>query len=208
MDRLVNQYLATTGALHNLSAIEHLIFLLPDRVGSPLSVSNLREDLEVNYATVKHWLELLERVFYGFPVRTFTLKSSRMLKKEYKWYLWDWTEIKEAGPRFENAVAVHLLKYINYINDCGIDKLSMHYIRDSEKREVDFVICRNREPYILIECRKGVKEISKHLIYYSGKLKIRRALQLVHQSIEPYSYIEKGIKVEVASAASFLKLLA
>lgn len=62
--------------------------------------------MEVHFATAKHWMELLERVFYGFMVRPFGGRSSRALKKEPKWYLWDWTEIDDAGFRFENLVAV------------------------------------------------------------------------------------------------------
>ncbi|QQR80202.1 MAG: hypothetical protein IPJ69_12905 [Deltaproteobacteria bacterium] len=87
--------------------------LLPERVGKPLSLNNLREDIEVHFATVKHWMKLLERVFYGFILTPYSKKSTRMLKKEPKWYLWDWSEIDDPGARFENLVAVHLNKYVS-----------------------------------------------------------------------------------------------
>lgn len=204
LDRLINQDLAGTESLKNLPLVEQLMFLMPERVGSPLSLNSLREDLEVHFATIKHWVELLERVFYGFKIRPYGGHSARMLKKEAKWYLWDWTEITDEGFRFENLIAVHLMKYVYYVNDLGIDNLSLHFVRDKEKREVDFLICRRKKPFLLIECKLRDQTPSKSLIHFARVLKPKRSIQLTADAIDPVTIRDKDIKVDILPAASFL----
>ncbi|MBU4484482.1 ATP-binding protein [bacterium] len=207
LERIINQDLSKTEHLKNLPLVENLMFLLPERVGSPLSLNSLREDLEVHHATVKHWIQLLERVFYGFRIYPYSGRLSRTLKKEPKWYLWDWTEIVDEGFRFENMVAVHLLKYVNYINDTGLGNLSLHYIRDKEKREVDFLICKDRKPEVLIECKLKDKVAHDALVHYANVLHTKRAIQLIAGNCD-LSSIKKGHAViEIIPAPSFLMAL-
>lgn len=207
LERLINQDLATTEHLKNLSLVENLVFLLPERVGSLLSINNLRENLEVHFATVKHWLELLERVFYGLMIRPYSQKLSRLLLKEGKWYLWDWSEITDLSMRFENLVAIHLMKYVLYQNELGLDDLSLHYIRDKEKREVDFVICRRHKPVLLVECKLNDQNPSPHLAYFAERLGIKKAFQLVAtKGMTPRS-IQKKVVVNILPASAFLKEL-
>jgi len=207
LGRLINQDLASIENLKNLSLVEQLMFLLPERVGSPLSLNSLREDLEVHFATVKHWMKLLERIFYGFSIQPYSGRLSRMIKKEIKWYLWDWTEIDDDGYRFENLIAVHLLKYVHYINDLGLDNISLHYVRDKEKREVDFLLCRNRKPHILVECKMNESNPSKSLLHFSKLFKTKRAIQVMTSPVDPFTVKHKEAKIDVVSAASLLQEL-
>jgi len=204
LDRLINQDLAATEVIRNLPLVEQLMFLLPERVGSPLSLNSLREDLEVHFETVKHWMELLERVFYGFFVRPYSKRTTRMLKKEPKWYLWDWTEIGDTGDRFENLVAVHLLKYVQYINQLGLGDLSLHYVRDKERREVDFLICSKRKPTLLIECKVGQEGLDSSLFHFAKLLGVNAVFQVTEQLQEPKIFREGDLTIQVVPAASFL----
>lgn len=208
LDRLINQDLAATESLKNLPLVENLMFLLPGRVGNPLSLNSLREDLEVHFATVKHWMELLERVFYGFFIRPYSKKAGRMLRKEPKWYLWDWTEIEDPGSRFENLVAVHLQKYVNCLNQLGRGDLSLHYIRDKEKQEVDFLLCDRRKPRLLIECKVASAEAAPSLFHFAGLLGVKEVIQVSQERRDVRSYAGDGVRVRLLDAASFLKELA
>ncbi len=208
LDRLVNQDLASTEALRHLPIVEALMLLLPQRVGSPLSLNALREDLEVHFATVKHWMELLERVFYGFFVRPYSKRITRMLRKEPKWYLWDWTEVEDPAARFENLVAVHLLKYVHFMNETGLDDLTLHYLRDKEKRETDFLVCRQRKPVLLIECKLAETSVDPSLVRFAGELGIKTAFQVVRTLRDPQSRQFDSLTVHLVPAASFLATLA
>ena len=141
--------------------------LLPERIGSPLSVNALREDVGVAFETVRDWLLLLEQFFYLFRVPPFTGRLARTLRKETKAYLIDWAEIEDEGRRFENLVAAHLLKAIHLWQATGTKDLGLHFLRDKEKREVDFVITERGQPVCLIECkttdRKSTRLNSSHI---------------------------------------------
>ena len=88
----------------------------------------------------------------------------KAVRKEQKLYLWDWSTIPEEGPRFENLVASQLLKYCH--------QMELRYLRDVEKREVDFVVLKERKPLFAVECKKGDRSISDSLRYFSERTSI------------------------------------
>ena len=97
--------------------MELLVNALSDRVGSPLSVRSLSEELGVAHATVARWLGILEALYVCFRIAPFGAPRIRAVKKEAKLYLWDWSETPGRGERFENLVACQLLKYCHHVED-------------------------------------------------------------------------------------------
>ena len=57
------------------------------------------------------------------------------IEKEAKFYLWDWSEVKAEGSRFENLVASHLLKWCHSCEDIQGFRVELYYLRDLDKRE-------------------------------------------------------------------------
>ena len=90
---------------------------LPDLVGSPLSINALREDLQVAHKTVSGWLDAIERLYAIFRIAPFGAPRIRAVKQERKHYHIDWSVVPDAGARFENLVACHLLKWVHHQQD-------------------------------------------------------------------------------------------
>ena len=134
--------------IRELGLIDQLAELLPERIGSPLSVNALREDLGVAFDTAKGWLETLQRLYYLFELRPYAGKLARTLRREAKVYLFDHTLIENEGARFENLVALHFRKLVDAWNDRGAGDFSLCYVRDKERREVDFLITHGRKPWL------------------------------------------------------------
>jgi len=67
--------------------------------------------------------------------------------------VWDWSICKSAGARFENLVASNLLKYCHFVEDTRGDDMTLCYLRDKNKREVDFVVLKNRKPLFAVESK-------------------------------------------------------
>jgi len=65
---------------------------------------------------------------------------SRAIQKERKVYLWDIPRIEDESRRFENMVATELCRAVTQWNDLGFGKFSLHFIKNKEKQEVDFLI--------------------------------------------------------------------
>jgi len=85
--------------VREISLIELLMEELPDRIGSPLSVRNLRDTLQVAHDTVERWLAILERVYLCFRIPPFGAPRIRAVKKEQKLYLTDRSRVSSPGER-------------------------------------------------------------------------------------------------------------
>jgi hypothetical protein len=105
ISRVVRGDLRDLEQVREISLVEQLVDLLPARVGSPLSIKSLREDLEVDHKTVERWITILENLYLCFRISPFGAPKIRAVKKERKLYLWDWSMTPEGGARFENLVA-------------------------------------------------------------------------------------------------------
>lgn len=89
ISRVVRGDLRDLERVREVSLVEHLVDLLPGRVGSPLSVANLSNDLQIDHKTVERWLQILENLYVCFRVAPLGAPRIRAVKKERKLYLWD-----------------------------------------------------------------------------------------------------------------------
>ncbi len=176
--RVVRDDLRDLERVREISLFEQLVALLPSRIGSPLSVKSLREDLEVDHKTVERWLTILENLYLCFRIMPFGPPKVRAIKKARKLYLWDWSMAPEGGPRFENLVASQLLKYCHFIEDTEGHSMELRFLRDTDLREVDFVVLRNRKPEFAVECKTGERGVSPAIRYFSERTSIPRFYQV------------------------------
>lgn len=193
--------------IKELSLLEMLSHLIPERIGSPLSINALKEDVGVAFETVRDWLDLLDRFFYLFRLTPYAGTLARSLKKEKKAYLYDWVEISEEGYRFENLVALHLLKAVKTWEALGQGRISLHYLRDKEKREVDFCLVEGKKILCLIECKTSQDDIAPALSYFQRKLGVPWAVQLLHKSGICKKLKTSGQTQWIISADRWLNLL-
>jgi predicted AAA+ superfamily ATPase len=169
LELLIRQDLRDVSNLLKNNQVDVLTLLLPDKIGSPLSVQSLAEDLDVAHTTVTRWLNSLKQVYYHFDLTPYSKNIARSLKKESKIYLYDWSLVESAGPRFENMVACHLKKMVDYYNDTGQAALSLRYLRDKERNEVDFIILKNEKPFASIEAKLNDLNLSKTFLKFRKK---------------------------------------
>jgi predicted AAA+ superfamily ATPase len=181
-DLVLREDLRDLTRIRELGLIDQLVELLPERIGSPLSVNALREDLGVAFDTVKAWLATLERLYFLFELRPFAGKLARTLRREAKVYLYDYSELNDPGARFENLVALHLRKLVDTWNDRGLGDYALSYVRDKERREVDFVVTERRRPYLLLETKVSGEQVSPALRYFTDRLTPTHAIQLVRHT--------------------------
>lgn len=205
---LVREDIRDATNLRNLSLLEQLVQLLPPRVGRPLSTNSLREDLGVAFETVRDWLEVLGNFYYLFRVPPYSQRLSRSLRKEPKLFLFDWAQVGDSGARFENLVALHLLKAVRTWSALGEGAVDLHYVRDKEKHEVDFLITEKNEPVLLVECKLSDEKPSPHLTYFQDRLDVPVAVQLVHsKSVAQEWRRDHGKMLLIISADTWLPML-
>ncbi|MCY4610264.1 MAG: AAA family ATPase [Gammaproteobacteria bacterium] len=166
MSRVVYEDIRDLENVRQIALIELLLEALPERVGSPLSIKSLSEDLQVAHATVDRWLGILANMYVCFRIPPFGAPRIRAVKKETKLYFWDWSQVREKGGRFENLVACHLLKYCHHLEDTEGYRMELRFLRDTDRREIDFVVLRNHKPLFAVECKSGEKSPSTAIDYF------------------------------------------
>jgi predicted AAA+ superfamily ATPase len=201
---LVREEVATLERIADLGNLELLVLRLPELVGSPLSINALREDLQVSHKAVANWLEILERLYALFRLSPFGAPRIRAVKKERKHYHMDWSLVPNEGSRFENLVASHLLKWVHYHQDVFGKDLDLRYFRDTDGREVDFVVVEGKRPVLLVECKWADTDVDRGLRYLKTRFPDAKAWQLSAVGTKDYQTPE-GIRV--APALSLLRSL-
>ena len=167
-------------SVRNLRSIETLVELLRNSVGSTVSYESLSRNLQVSPHTVKQWISILESLYILFVVTPYHRNISRGLIKQPKIYFYDTGFVKEDdGARFENAIACALLKRLQFLEDTAGEKCTLHYVRDKEKREVDFLMVRDGMPEQLIETKLVDTDIASLKHFYGYFAKKTKTLLLV-----------------------------
>lgn len=202
--RLIREDLIDLEKTEDLASLELLAMRLPQLVGSPLSINALREDLEIHHETARKWCVILERLYHIYRLLPFGSPKIKAVKKESKHYHFDWALIPEEGPRFENFVASHLLKWCHWLEDVEGFEMELRYFRDREQREVDLVVLQDRRPTLFCEVKTGDKTFSKHLRYVKSKFPKARAVQVV---LDPVLAQINSDGLELMSALDFLSSL-
>ena len=169
----------------DLKGLEQLIEILPLKVGSPLSINSLREDLGYHHRTITNWIEILKELYLVFTIRPWHRNILRSIKKETKLFFFDWSILADSGRCFENLIAISLLKMAARFTETGLGLFEVMYIRDKEKREVDFVLVKDNHPIALFEAKEGEPEINPSGRYFSNRLGVP-----YYQIIHHYEKIE------------------
>lgn len=199
--RIIYEDIRDLNNLRDLGILEILVNILNTKVWSIFSINSLVEDLQITNNTITSWVEILEKVYYCYRIYPYTKSSLKSLKKEPKLFLWDYMEIKNIWNKNENLVSNHLLKWVHFLQDVYWYDVKLQYIRDKEKREVDFAILIDDKLEYLIEVKTSDTSLSKSLLYYKEKLWVKNCFQVV--------FWEKNIDIEkngirIISASKFL----
>jgi predicted AAA+ superfamily ATPase len=166
--------------ISDIRGLEHLIDILPSKVGSPLSINSLREDLGYHHSTLVSWINIIKELYLVFTIRPWYRNILRSIRKEAKLFFFDWSSLPDQGRRFENLMAVSLVRMAARFTEMGLGVFEVMYIRDKEKREVDFVLIKDNKPMALFETKEGDSEISPSGRYFGKRLGIP-LYQIVHR---------------------------
>lgn len=179
LEQLVREDIRDLTQIQQIDQLELLVKLLANRSAHQLIYGNLAKEVRVSIDTVRRWIDVLCNLHLGFMVRPWYRNISRSLRKEPKWFLRDWASIEDVGDKAETFVACHLLKAVDGWNDMGLGKFELGYLRDKEKREVDFLVVRDGNPWFLAEVKHTEESISPALKFYQDQLNAPFAFQLV-----------------------------
>ena len=184
--------------IHEIAQIKFLASMLQNQVGSLANYAQLAKLAGVSADTIRTWIDTLRSFYFCFKIHPWSANITRSLIKQPKLYLWDWANIDDVGARNENMVAAHLLKAIHLWEDLGLGDYGLYFLRDKDKREVDFLITKNAEPWFLVEVKSSHKQsLSEQLYYFQQQTNAKHAFQvaidLPYQDIDCFTYTQPVI---------------
>lgn len=179
-DRILRDDIRDLEPLRDIATLSLFVDALRKRVGQMVVLDNIVQELQVSHKTLKHWLEILEKMYVVFVIRPWTKKIPRAIQKPFKVYFFDNADVLgNEGARFENLVATTLLKRCHFIEDSQGYSCELSYIRDKEKREVDFAVIQEGKIEELIEAKYAEENFSTSLAYYAERFQPKRTVQIV-----------------------------
>ena len=204
--QIIREDIRDISGIKSIGDMETFYLLLSSKIGSPLSLTSLANDLRVSYNTVQNWLTLLERFFLCFLIRPWTARVARAIQKEKKLYFWDSPRIADPALRFENMTAIELWRAVTIWNDLGLGDFSLHFLKNKEQNEVDFLIANRNKPIILIETKLNEDRPSPHLLKFQRMLNVA-AVQLTNKPGGFKLFHNQGNPILVAPAWLWLPCL-
>ncbi|MBU2574641.1 MAG: ATP-binding protein [Elusimicrobia bacterium] len=162
LEQVVDRDLRDLTRIQQLESVKRLLLIMPSKIGSPLSINSIREDLEVNFLTAKNYMDHLCRTCVLFKLPPYSPKIRSLVKKEQKVYFYDWTLAGEEGAKFENYVAAELKARLDLWNDSQDDCYALHFVRSRDGLETDFLIVKNNAPWLLCEAKLSSQGVASH----------------------------------------------
>ncbi len=202
--RILADDVSTLEMSQNLNQMELVLWRLPHLVASPLSINSLREEIGTSHASISKWLDIFERLYAIYRIPSFGAPRIRAVKKEQKHYHFNWAMIENEGPRFENMVAGHLLKWVHYKQDVEGENYELRFFKTRDNHEIDFIVTKDLKPIYAIEVKLGDDDVSKSLVYFKRKFPQVEAIQLSLKGRK--DFISKD-DVQIMPALKFLSQL-
>jgi len=170
LDLIIREDLKDLTKVVEIDKIEHLLEIIKPSIGQTISYRHLGQDLETTHGSIKRWLEILNRLQVLFPIAPYFKKIRRAYRQERKWYYVDWRIAEE--KRFENYIAASLLRAVTLYSDRFGEAMSLHFVRTHDGAEVDFLLCRDNKPWLLIEAKEGSPDITSSVHRFSRELNV------------------------------------
>ena len=154
LDIILKQDIIDLENVQQIIQIETLIQLLKHRVGSPISYASLSQNLQCSDKTVKRWLTILENMYIIFKVPPFHKNIARAIQKAPKFYFYDTGQVMgDQGIKLENTVACAIQKEIHFREDCFGETKKLFYLRNKDKKEIDFCTTSGDDPVLMVEVK-------------------------------------------------------
>jgi len=203
VDGLIRTDILDFGKIHYFRTIQMVFELLRRRVGSPVSYASIARDVNASPTTIIKYIQILEALYIIFKVTPYSRNIARSILKEPKIYFFDNGLVTgDDGIKFENFVALSLLKHIFGKIDYEGENFELKYLRMKDGKEVDFCLANNNQIMEVIEAKTRDSTISQNLKYFCEKYNLK-GTQIVKELKR-----ERTIgKIDILKAHSYFKKL-
>lgn len=179
--------------------------------GGRLDVSKLAAESQISRPTVMKWLDVLQVTHAAHVVRPFSAGGRREIVAQPKVFGfdtglichargWDHLRREDCGVLWEHLVLDSLIA-------AGLSKI--HFWRDKQQREVDFVVPRGRDTVDAIECKWKPEAFETHgLAVFRERYRKGRNFVVAPLNGSAYERAQGGLKISFVSPGELRQALA
>lgn len=162
----IDRDIRTELGVRKIPEFNTFLTLCATRVGEVLNITSLANDCDISIDTARDWLSILETSFIVFRLHPYHRNYGKRLIKAPKLYFYD-TGLAASllgmdssdqlltsqyrGNLYENAIAVEIIKQYQAIGR----EPKLFYWRDSNQKEIDFIIEKGGRPEYAIEVKSS-----------------------------------------------------
>ncbi len=159
--------------IRNTKVIKELLTLLAYQIGQKVNYTEIASRLQIDRATVRNYISLLESLFIIFTLRPYRNKRRDEIGLEEKVYFYDigirnalinnFTPLnlrQDAGNLFENFIIAEVLK----LNDYFDKRYELRYWRTKSGSEVDLVLTSALQPVEVYEIKLKDQKIKQTFV--------------------------------------------
>jgi predicted AAA+ superfamily ATPase len=195
----------------NIRAFNHLLYLLAEKQGSTISMTNISNKINMSVKAIQRYLDILEETYVNYRVYSFSQNLGNELKKSCKTYLYD-TGIRNAilkdfsnvsnrpdkGTILESFVFLHLNQWLG-------PNMEIKFWRTKDGSEVDFILLKNRKPFpIEVKSKLTKTEIPQGLKRFLNRYtKVRHAFVVNEQISEKLTF--QSCSIEFLTFEDFIQ---
>ena len=166
--------------IYEIGQVEILAEFLWRQSGQIVNIAALSRKIRASQDSIRRWISTLESLYYCFLIHPYSKNLARSILKESKVYMTDWSTVSDSGARWENLVACHLLKAVDWWNDCGFGAYGLFFLRTKEQKEVDFLVTRDNHPWFMVEVKSSPQQsLNRNLEYFQDRIGAPFAFQAV-----------------------------
>jgi uncharacterized protein len=173
IDGLIRTDILDFEKIHDFRSMQRVFDLLRASTGSPISYTSIAQDIQIAPNTVRKYIDILESLYIIFKVAPFSKNIARSILKEPKIYFFDTGLVQgDEGKKFENMVALCLLKHVYAQVDFLGRSCALHYLRTRDGVEIDFCLVADNTPELLIEAKRSDPNPGKALVNFHKRYEI------------------------------------
>jgi len=202
LDQVLTEDLREMTNIKTVDMAEKLVGLLPERVGSLLSINSLARDLETTHPTLKNHLMQLQKLWLLFTLAPWSRRLNRTLRKGEKAYFIHWPYAFDPARVHENMLATSLLKACLNWTDMGMGNAELWYVRTFDGKEADFLLTLDKDPVLIVEAKLSEVNLDRGLLNIAAALKVP-----VIQAVQKAGILRLGDGQAVVSADILLSAI-
>ena len=192
--------------IRKLEPFNQFLQVIAQSNGDVINYSNIADDINSNYNSVKTYFEILEDTLIGFKLPAYNRSIRKRQSLKSKFYLFDTGVKRTLDNSIRSTLPVHGKDYGRLFESfiiCEFFKLNSYlrrsfrfsFLRVDEKLEVDLIIETPDRETILVEIKSSTEINDRHLSNLKHFSRDFPGSKLFCLSLDPTARVVEGVNV-------------